>query len=99
MSSIAALPAIADAVGSGEVWMDGGIRSGQGLSLKAVSLGARGTMIGRILYNLARQAGVTPACWSCCTRKWIPRWRCAAAAISRWASQHFAAGHVSDVMR
>src|SRR3546814_16662624 len=30
MSSIAALPAIADAVGSRiEVWMDGGIRSGQ----------------------------------------------------------------------
>lgn len=53
MSSIAALPAIADAVGSRiEVWMDGGIRSGQDV-LKAVCLGARGTMIGRaFLYGL-----------------------------------------------
>jgi isopentenyl diphosphate isomerase/L-lactate dehydrogenase-like FMN-dependent dehydrogenase len=46
-SSIAALPAIAEAVGSRiEVWMDGGIRSGQDV-LKAWALGARGTMIGR----------------------------------------------------
>ncbi|CAB3662675.1 MULTISPECIES: alpha-hydroxy acid oxidase [Achromobacter] len=62
MSSIAALPAIADAVGSKiEVWMDGGIRSGQDI-LKAVALGARGTMIGRaFLYGLGAygQAGVT----------------------------------------
>ena len=47
LSSIRALPPIADAVGSDiEVWMDGGIRSGQDL-LKAVAHGAKGTMIGR----------------------------------------------------
>ena len=52
-SSIRALPAIADAVGSNiEVWMDGGIRSGQDV-LKAIALGARGTLIGRpFLYGL-----------------------------------------------
>ncbi len=61
-SSIRALPAIADAVGSRiEVWMDGGIRSGQDV-LKAIALGARGTLIGRaFLYGLGAQgeAGVT----------------------------------------
>ena len=53
VSSIQALPAIAEAVGSRiEVWMDGGIRSGQDV-LKAVALGARGTLIGRsFLYGL-----------------------------------------------
>ena len=53
-SAIAALPAIVDAVGSRiEVWMDGGIRSGQDV-LKAWALGARGTLIGRsFLYGLA----------------------------------------------
>src|SRR5690606_35286715 len=46
-SSISALPAIAHAVGKeSEVWMDGGIRPGQGV-LKAIALGASGTMIGR----------------------------------------------------
>ena len=63
-SSIAALPAIADAVGrSIEVWMDGGIRSGQDV-LKAWALGARGTLIGRsFLYGLGAmgEAGVTRA--------------------------------------
>jgi len=61
-SSISALPAIAEAVGSQiEVWMDGGIRSGQDV-LKAWALGARGTMIGRaFLYGLGAmgEAGVT----------------------------------------
>ena len=61
-SSIAALPAIADAVGARiEVWMDGGIRSGQDV-LKAVASGAQGTLIGRaFLYGLAAmgEAGVT----------------------------------------
>ena len=61
-SSIEALPAIADAVGSQiEVHMDGGIRSGQDV-LKAVALGARGTYIGRaFLYGLGAmgEAGVT----------------------------------------
>ena len=46
-SSISALPAIVDAVGTQiEVWMDGGIRSGQDV-LKALALGAKGTLIGR----------------------------------------------------
>jgi 4-hydroxymandelate oxidase len=61
-SSIRALPAIADAVGSRiEVWMDGGIRSGQDV-LKAIALGARATLIGRpFLYGLGAfgEAGVT----------------------------------------
>ncbi len=61
-SSIEALPAIVDAVGSRiEVWMDGGIRSGQDV-FKALALGARGTLIGRaFLYGLGAQgeAGVT----------------------------------------
>jgi L-lactate dehydrogenase (cytochrome) len=60
-SSIRALPAIADAVGSKiEVWMDGGIRSGQDV-LKAIALGAKGTLIGRpFLYGLGAmgEAGV-----------------------------------------
>lgn len=60
-SSIHALPAIVDAVGERiEVWMDGGIRSGQDV-LKAVALGARGTLIGRpFLYGLGAmgEAGV-----------------------------------------
>jgi len=48
-SSIQALPAIVAAVGhQTEVWMDGGIRSGQDV-LKAWALGARGTMIGRAM--------------------------------------------------
>jgi L-lactate dehydrogenase (cytochrome) len=63
-SSIEALPAIAEAVGKDiEVWMDGGIRSGQDV-LKAVALGAKGTMIGRaFLYGLGAmgEAGVTKA--------------------------------------
>ena len=61
-SSISALPGIVEAVGRRtEVWMDGGIRSGQDV-LKAVALGARGTLIGRpYLYGLGAmgQAGVT----------------------------------------
>ncbi|GAP35538.1 alpha-hydroxy acid oxidase [Piscinibacter sakaiensis] len=63
-SSIEALPAIVDAVGrQTEVWMDGGIRSGQDV-LKAWALGARGTMIGRAMaYGLGAmgEAGVTRA--------------------------------------
>ena len=63
-SSIAALPGIVAAVGSQtEVWMDGGIRSGQDV-LKAWALGARGTMIGRaMVYGLGAmgEAGVTKA--------------------------------------
>ena len=63
-SSIRALPAVADAVGSRiEVHMDGGIRSGQDV-LKAWALGARGTYIGRaMVYGLGAmgEAGVTKA--------------------------------------
>ncbi len=63
-SSIGALPAIVDAVGSQiEVHMDGGIRSGQDV-LKARALGAKGTYIGRsFLYGLGAmgEAGVTKA--------------------------------------
>ncbi|MFY9510260.1 MAG: alpha-hydroxy acid oxidase [Rubrivivax sp.] len=63
-SSIEALPAIVDAVGSGiEVQMDGGIRSGQDV-LKAVALGAKGCYIGRaMLYGLGAmgEAGVSKA--------------------------------------
>ncbi len=63
-SSIEALPAIVDAVGSKiEVHMDGGIRSGQDV-LKARALGAQGTYIGRaFLYGLGAmgQPGVEKA--------------------------------------
>ncbi|QBK04856.1 alpha-hydroxy-acid oxidizing protein [Hylemonella gracilis] len=63
-SSIAALPAIVSEVGSKiEVWMDGGIRSGQDV-LRAWALGAKGTMIGRaMVYGLGAmgEAGVTKA--------------------------------------
>ena len=63
-SSIEALPAIVDAVGSQiEIHMDGGIRSGQDV-LKARALGARGTYIGRaMLYGLGAmgQEGVAKA--------------------------------------
>jgi len=58
MSSIEALPAIAEAVGDQiEVWFDGGIRTGQDI-LKATALGAKGTMIGRaFLYSLGAMGG------------------------------------------
>jgi L-lactate dehydrogenase (cytochrome) len=64
LSSIRALPPIVDAVGSDiEVWMDGGIRSGQDL-FKALALGAKGTLIGRAFqFGLGAmgEAGVTTA--------------------------------------
>ncbi|RFP21509.1 alpha-hydroxy-acid oxidizing protein [Duganella sp. BJB488] len=52
-SSIGALPAIVDAVGTQiEVHMDGGVRSGQDV-IKALALGAKGVYIGRpFLYGL-----------------------------------------------
>lgn len=63
-SSIEALPAIVAAVGDQiEVWMDGGIRSGQDV-LKAWALGARGTLIGRaMVYGLGAmgEEGVSKA--------------------------------------
>ena len=63
-SSIAALPSIAEAAGKDiEVWMDGGIRSGQDV-LKARALGAQGALIGRsFLYGLGAfgQEGVAKA--------------------------------------
>jgi L-lactate dehydrogenase (cytochrome) len=64
ISSIRALPEICDCVqGKTEVWFDGGIRSGQDV-LKALALGARGTLIGRsYVYGLGAlgEAGVTQA--------------------------------------
>ena len=64
LSSIRMLPQIIDAVGdSTEVWLDGGIRSGQDV-LKALALGAKGVMIGRAyIYGLGAmgQAGVHKA--------------------------------------
>ena len=63
-SSIRVLPAIVDAVGhKTEVLMDGGIRSGQDL-LKALALGAKGALIGRIMafgLGAAGEAGVARA--------------------------------------
>lgn len=64
LASIQALPAIVEAVGDKtEVWLDGGIRSGQDV-LRAWALGAKGTLIGRpYIYGLGAygQAGVTKA--------------------------------------
>ncbi|HEY6598692.1 MAG TPA: alpha-hydroxy acid oxidase, partial [Pseudomonadales bacterium] len=63
-SSIRALPAIVAAVGREiEVWVDGGIRSGQDV-IRALALGAKGTLIGRaFVYGLGAlgEAGVTKA--------------------------------------
>ncbi len=63
-SSISVLPQIAARVGNDcEVWMDGGVRSGQDV-FKALALGARGVMIGRaFVYGLGALggAGVTTA--------------------------------------
>ena len=63
-SSISALPAVVDAVGSQiEVHMDGGVRSGQDV-LRAIALGAKGCYIGRaFLYGLGAmgEAGVSKA--------------------------------------
>ncbi|PIT11166.1 alpha-hydroxy acid oxidase [Snodgrassella alvi] len=52
-STIHALPNIVSAVGNNiEVWLDSGIRSGQDV-LKAIAMGAKGTLIGRaFLYGL-----------------------------------------------
>ena len=64
ISSIRALPEIVDSVqGRTEVWFDGGIRSGQDV-LRALALGARGTLIGRAYaYGLGAmgEAGVARA--------------------------------------
>lgn len=64
LSSIRMLPQIVRAVGDRtEVWLDSGIRSGQDV-LKALAMGAKGTMIGRsYIYGLGAmgQAGVTKA--------------------------------------
>ena len=64
LSSIRVLPEIVAAVGDRtEIWLDSGIRSGQDV-LKALALGAKGTMIGRAyIYGLGAmgQRGVTAA--------------------------------------
>jgi len=63
-STIRALPAIVDVVGhKTEVLMDGGIRSGQDL-LKALALGAKGALVGRIMafgLGAGGEAGVARA--------------------------------------
>jgi L-lactate dehydrogenase (cytochrome) len=63
-STIAVLPSIVEAVrGRTDVWMDGGIRSGQDV-VRALALGATGTLIGRaFLYGLGAggETGVTRA--------------------------------------
>jgi L-lactate dehydrogenase (cytochrome) len=63
-STIRALPAIVAAAGRDiEVWLDGGIRSGQDV-IRALALGAKGTLIGRAyVYGLGAmgEAGVTKA--------------------------------------
>ena len=63
-STIAVLPSIVEAVKCRmDVWMDGGIRSGQDV-VRALALGATGTLIGRaFLYGLGAggEAGVTRA--------------------------------------
>jgi len=63
-SSIRVLPEIVDAVGhKTEVLMDGGIRSGQDL-LKALALGAKGALVGRIMafgLGAGGEAGVARA--------------------------------------
>ena len=53
MSSVRALPEVAAAVGDRlEVWLDGGIRSGQDI-LRALALGAKSTLVGRAyIYGL-----------------------------------------------
>jgi len=62
VSSIRALPEVVQAVGGRtEIWFDGGILSGQDV-LRALALGARGTMIGKAFaYGLGAmgEAGVT----------------------------------------
>ena len=63
-STIRALPAIVEAVGREiEVWLDGGIRGGQDV-IRALALGAKGTLIGRAYhYGLGAmgEVGVTKA--------------------------------------
>ncbi|WP_225029199.1 alpha-hydroxy acid oxidase [Xinfangfangia pollutisoli] len=64
LSSIRMLPSVVRAVGGKtEIWLDSGIRSGQDV-LKALALGATGTMIGRAyIHGLGAmgEAGVTRA--------------------------------------
>ena len=99
-SSISALPAIVAAVGDKlEVWMDGGIRSGQDV-LKAWALGARGTLIGRAMaYGLGAmgEAGVTRCLEIIAQGAGRDDGVLRPHAVARGRSQHPAAGHLLDL--
>ena len=58
-STISALPGVLDVVqGKCEIWVDGGIRTGQDI-LRLIALGAHGTLIGRaFLYGLGAEGEV-----------------------------------------
>lgn len=80
-STIAALPEIADAVGSRiEVLMDGGIRSGQDV-LKAVALGAKASLSAApsCTGSAPMVRPESPSRWRSSARNSTPRWLCAAA--------------------
>jgi hypothetical protein len=81
-----------------EVWMDGGIRSGQDV-LKAWALGARGTLIGRaFLYGLGAmgEEGVTKALQIIHKELDLTMAFCGHTKIEHGRPRHPAAGHLRD---